>query len=125
MIAAQKEAEAKKRKLESGVSNLSNGLRNGTVNGTSPSDAKDDGNSTVDELEEDPEDESGAHKNYHRDDMQIRFILEPAVDEKVFGPLPHKYVLCSEHTPVSAIKKVVCKQLGLTSPSQVSIFSIS
>ncbi|XP_075250152.1 polycomb group RING finger protein 3-like [Convolutriloba macropyga] len=84
-------------------------------------DTDDSGNNTVDELEEDPEEESASHNNYHRDDMQIRFILEPAPEEKTLSHLPHKFIVCSEHTPVSAIKKVVCKQLSLTSPNQVDL----
>ena len=73
-------------------------------------------NDSIDELEEDEEEES---KTYHREDIQIRFILEPAEGEKKLKALEHKFVLCSEHTPVSVIKKVVCKQLGLASPNQV------
>ena len=75
------------------------------------------GNDSIDELEEDEEEEG---KTYHREDVQIRFILEPARDENNLKSLQHKFVLCSEHTPVSVIKKVVCKQLGLTSPNQVT-----
>ena len=86
-------------------------------------DTDDSGNNTVDELEEDPEEESASHNNYHRDDMQIRFILEPAPEEKTLSQLPHKFIVCSEHTPVSAIKKVVCKQLSLTTPNQVCLWT--
>jgi len=123
MIAAEKEAAAKKRKLEGGDGpSAKSSMTNGTSDISNGTDGKEDsGHSTVDELEEDPEEESGSHDNFHRGDVQIRFILEPAPEEKSLGPLPHKYVLCSEHTPVSAIKKVVCKQLSLTSPNQVDL----